>query len=174
MQKLYIVSAAPQRTATMQNFTLKKNITMKERTFILTLIFAVACGLTSCDNHEQHIDFGNLPEAAQLFIDRHFDDCRISYILKGNNPFSDSYYEVVFANGYEVDFDRKGEWSEVDCKTYAVPTAIIPTDIALYVGQQFPRQYIVKINRDRHEYEVELNSDIELVFDKNGNFKHID
>jgi hypothetical protein len=55
-----------------------------------------------------------------------------------------------------------------------VPTAIIPAAINEYVAAKHAGQYVVQIGKDGKNYEVELNSTIEMVFDKNGNFLRYD
>ena len=55
-----------------------------------------------------------------------------------------------------------------------VPTAIIPAAINEYVAAKHAGQYVVQIGKDGKNYEVELNSTIEIVFDKNGNFLRYD
>ena len=42
------------------------------------------------------------------------------------------------------------------------------------VRQHYAGQYIRKIERDRHGYEVKLTSGLELKFDRNGRFRKID
>ena len=55
-----------------------------------------------------------------------------------------------------------------------VPVAIIPAAISDYVATHHTGQYVVQIGRDRTRYDVELNSTIEMEFDKNGVFVRYD
>ena len=50
----------------------------------------------------------------------------------------------------------------------------MPATIDTYVSTKFPQAFIVKYHIDRRDQEVELNNDLDLVFDLNGNFKYID
>jgi len=120
----------------------------------------------SCD---RTITVNDLPKNAQQFLSEYFPGVETLSV-----KFEDGEYEVVLSNGAKIDFDRKGEWKEVDCHMQAIPSAIIPTAIANYVHEKFPENFIVKIGKDKNRYEVELNNDMDLVFDKNGNFLHID
>jgi hypothetical protein len=46
--------------------------------------------------------------------------------------------------------------------------------IQTYVTTNFPACFVVKIKQERREYEVELSNDLELKFDKSGNFIYAD
>ena len=81
----------------------------------------------------------------------------------------------MFADLSSVEFDRSGNWKQVKCKKGgAIPEAIIPTRILSYVKEAFPDQLIVKIERSRWGYEVEIQNGLELEFDKNCSFVRID
>ena len=69
---------------------------------------------------------------------------------------------------------QKGNWKEVDCKQDAIPVGFAPQLIYDYITANFPTNFISKISHNCHGYDVELNNDLELKFDKNGNFKRID
>ena len=56
----------------------------------------------------------------------------------------------------------------------AVPADLIPASIAEYVKTHFPGTQIVKIDKERRGYEVELSNDLDLQFNKNGKFIGID
>lgn len=134
----------------------------------LVLLSAVAILATSCDR-EVTIPQGQLPAKSQQFLNQYFAGIEISYILEDYNS-----YDVKLSNGYEVDFYKNGNWKEVDCKYNAIPVGFAPQTIYDYVTTNFPTNFITKISHDNHGYEVELNNNLELEFDKNGNFKRID
>ena len=73
-----------------------------------------------------------------------------------------------------MEFDRKGNWDNVDCQWESVPAALVPTEIATYVSTNFPGALIVKIDKERYGYEIELSNDLELKFNKSGKLFHID
>ena len=84
-------------------------------------------------------------------------------------------------NGFEVDFTKSGDWDEIDGTeqrpALPVPQSILdllPAGIMQYVGQRFPGRQIVKVNRERFGFEIELNGDIELKLNLNGTFRRID
>ena len=86
-----------------------------------------------------------------------------------------SFYVVnAIADGCTIDFDKKGNWTEVDCKKNAVPAALIPASVKDYVKANFPNEIITKIERKSTGIEVELANDFSLKFNKKGQFVSLD
>ena len=118
-------------------------------------------------------DAKQLPLTARNFINQYFSKPHISYI-KIDSEFLSKKYEVTLTDRTEIDFDKKGNWLEVDCKKSAVPEALIPVPVKEYVKTNFPREIITKIERGRTGVEVELSNDYSLKFNKKGKFVSMD
>ncbi len=50
-------------------------------------------------------------------------------------------------------------------RSRAVPSAVVPAQIADYVARNFPGTFLVGIEHTCREWEVKLNNTIELTFD---------
>jgi Protein of unknown function (DUF2874). len=137
---------------------------------ILTTILTIT-GIISCK--DSIITADRLPDAARSFINEYFDENTISYIKK-DRGLANISYEVVLQDGTEIEFDKSGNWDSIDCKRNAVPAGLVPDAISEYIQVNFPGQLIVKIDREAFGYEIELSSDLELKFDKNGKMLEID
>lgn len=135
----------------------------------LFLLLAMFVTMSSCCKGDEPIKVSELPKSSQQFLNQYFSDL---LILKVTKDFDS--YEVDFTNGYKLEFDKKGAWTEVDCKNDVVPNGIVPTAILTYVQMNYANAFIVKIEHDRHGYETELNSGLNLEFDSNGKFIRID
>ncbi len=146
-----------------------------KKSIILTAALAAAMTLAACHEEEKKaIEFGNLPVAAQTFVQTHFADKQIS-IIYHDTEVADKDYEVIFTDGANIDFTKQGDWDEVeDRDADGVPTAIIPAAINEYVASHHASQYVVQIGKDGKKYEVELNSTVEMVFDRSGAFLRYD
>lgn len=134
-------------------------------------LFVVLLGLLTLNvfaSNDRPITFKELPQKAQTFITTHFSGVEVLSARVNDD------YEVYLANGTKVEFTLKGEWKEVKCPGSKVPDAIIPSAISTYVKANFPNNTIIKIEKKYSGYEVELNNDMELKFDKNGNFIGMD
>lgn len=119
-------------------------------------------------------DVNSIPASARETIKKHFPESKISYIKIDKDLFESTTYQAVLTDGSEIDFNSKGEWMDVDCKKGAVPVAFIPAPVGQYVKANFDGSFIVKIERERQFYKVELNNDLDLVFDKAGTFLRMD
>ncbi|MBQ9560817.1 MAG: PepSY-like domain-containing protein [Prevotella sp.] len=104
-----------------------------------------------------------LPTIAQQFVKKYFPKNKIVYAEKDLTS-----YEARLDNGAKIEFDKKGNWDNVEYKMKGVPATLIPVKIATYVKKKFPNTAITKIDKERYGYEVELANDIELKFNKAG------
>ncbi len=139
----------------------------------LMLFVAIVTNLTACAQADMTMAFEQLPTPAQQFIKQHFPNETVATIIKDYDDLTYTY-DVKFVSRKDLEFDKNGEWLQVDCQTEAVPIAIIPANIASYVSATFSQNFIVDIEREMWSYNVGLNNDLDLEFDKNGNFKRID
>ena len=94
--------------------------------------------------------------------------------VKMDAELFDKSYNVVFNNGDKLEFDKKGEWTEVNCKSTVVPAKVIPTPIKKYVETNYPEAKVLSIERDRYDYEVKLSNFWEIKFDMNFNVIDMD
>lgn len=147
---------------------------MKKLVVALMCMCAMVVDSARADN-DRPIDVSQLPQQAQQFLSTHFADAKILLATIETGLFEKGY-EVRMVGGQKVEFDRNGEWSEVDCQQSAVPAAIIPDFIAKYVAETWPGTVVVKIENDkrRREYEVDLSNRLELKFNYNGVLVEID
>ena len=152
----------------MSNFQ-KMNI-MKKLLFLLLSVFTLQ--VAQADN-DKPITFDKLPAKAQTFIKQNFPTEKVAF-TKMEKGFLDTSYDVVFVNGNGVEFDKNGEWTELDCKRSSVPTKAVPAQITKFVKESHPNATILKLERDRYTYEVKLSNFWEIKFDKQFNVIDMD
>ena len=115
-----------------------------------------------------------MPKKAQSFVQKHFADQSVA-VAKMETDFLDKTFDVIFTNGDKVEFDKKGNWTNVDCEHTQVPVAVIPQPIQEYVTKNYPNAKVVKIEKtDRKGYDVDLNNGFDLEFDKKFRVVEID
>lgn len=136
---------------------------MKKIAIITLALFSFSFQSCQKEFEEKLINFSELPQKAKETVNLHFSDMEISYVLEEGFLCCTSY-EVVFNNGTELQFSRKGEWEEIDCKTNAVPLSLIPQEINDYVTRQHPGQYVIKIEHDHKHYDIKLDNQLEITF----------
>ncbi len=136
---------------------------------IMMSLMAVIMGLNtvSADN-EKGISVSQLPKTAQTFLTKHFKNAKIAMVTS-ELDWMGKEYNVIFADGSKIEFDKSGNWENIDCGRNSVPEAVIPASIAKYVKDTFTGSKIVEIDVDKRDYEVELSNGAEIVFDKKFN-----
>ena len=135
---------------------------MKRIIFLLTCLVVIQTAAFA--GKDRMITVDQLPNNAQQFIEKYFANVAVSY-AKMDSEIFDTSYEVIFVNGSKVEFDRKGEWTDVDCKFSEVPTGIVPSLIQDYVMAHHKDMKVVEIDRDNKDYEIKLSNKLELKFD---------
>lgn len=145
---------------------------MKNMKFLFLALALTLCSV-SLSARDQVISEQQLPAAAKTFVKQYFKNRTVS-LAKKDVDFGSTTYDVVLNSGTKIEFNAKGEWKEVDCAPAAVPSALIPSAIASYVKANYANCKIVKIERDRSGFDIELSNDVDLRFDKQGNFVRID
>ena len=122
---------------------------------------------------DKPIQVSQMPQKAQQFIKQHFAGSNIA-MAKVESDFLQKSYDVIFTDGNKVEFDKKGNWTEVNCKFSVVPQGIPPPPIQKYTATNYPQAKVLKIERDKTDYEVKLSNGWELKFDSKFNLIDID
>lgn len=123
---------------------------------------------------DQVISFNQLPQKGQKFINTYFSSKQVSAVILDDDYFSKDY-EVILTNGTKIEFDGSGNWTEVDGKRNTIhKTGFAPDKIINYLKKSFPNTSIVKIEKNKYSYEVELSNGLDIDFDAKGNFVRID
>ncbi|UTN03548.1 PepSY-like domain-containing protein [Flavobacterium bizetiae] len=147
---------------------------------ILSSFIAVSLLLaaTSCDSdndNETLINATDLPKAADAFVKKYFPDANYVLVTKEKVVSIDgSIYDVKLSNYFEIDFDADGNWIDIEGNHQAIPVELIPEKIQTYVATNYPNQFVTSIDNERTTVEVEISNNLELVFDRQGNFIRID
>ena len=145
---------------------------MKKSVFFLAALVCMMMQSVTTFASDRIIPKEQLPAAAQTFIQKTFPGQTISYAKVDSD--GRKTYEVRLSNGTEVEFDKNGTWDKVDCNYSAVPANLVPANIATYVKSNFPGATIVKIDKERYGYDIELSNDLELKFNKSGQMLRVD
>ena len=145
---------------------------MKKLAFLFVSLLVV--NLSVWAGNDKPIKVSEMPKAAQHFIQNHFAGQSIA-VAKVETDFMNKSYDVIFTNGDKVEFDKKGNWTNVDCEHTQVPQAVIPMAIQKYLAKNYPDAYVLKIElTDRKGYDVDLNNGFDIEFDKRFNVIEID
>ena len=140
---------------------------MKRSIQAIILLVAMLVSFNARADHDQVITYDQLPEVAQTFLKQYFAD-KVPLVVTVD--WDD--YAIRYSSGEKVEFDKQGNWKDIECYNGKVPAAAVPEQISTYVTSTFPGKSIIKIERHRSVYEVKLNNGMEIEF--NRNFQVID
>ncbi len=146
---------------------------MKKIAMMLLGLAAMTFSLAAYAGDDRPVKFSELPAAAQTFVNSHFGGLEV-LLAKKDPGVMGTTYEVMLADGTKIDFDKEGQWVEVERKNEAVPAAIVPAEITAHVARHHGGATIIGIERERRGYEVKLNNGLDVKFDKNFNMVDID
>lgn len=139
--------------------------------WILMLVCVLGVQMTALADNDKPIQIGQLPTKAQTFITTYFKNHKVALAKMESGLFYKSY-DVIFTNGEKLEFDKSGDWTEIQCKMSEVPVQAVPAEIRSYVSSTYPDTKIIQIERDGKEYDVKLSNRWEITF--NNKFQVID
>ena len=140
---------------------------------LLVMAFAILTTIGSAMATDTPIQMNELPTVAQQFVKKYFAKSEVSRITK-DVELGGTDYKVTFADGSKVEFDNKGNWSDVECLGSEVPAGVVPVVIVNAVKERQPGAKIITIDKDNTDYELQLNNGKEMKFDLKGKFLRYD
>lgn len=141
------------------------------------LMIAICCmmsfNIVANAGNDKPINVNELPAKAQTLLSKHFKGQKVMLATIESGVVSRSY-DVVLRNGTKLEFDKKGNLTEIDCKQGIVPSQLIPQPIKNYLKENYRGETVRKIEWNKKEYEVELTNGIGLTFNKHFQLIDID
>ena len=133
--------------------------------------------LTSCSSDDDNINDvllseAEIPTAIKTYIETHFPSNTIVRAEKDteNNTIT---YEIYLSENINLEFDSASNIIDVD-GVIQLPNSVIPQSILDYVSVNYPNNVITDWELEFNPQQVELNNNIKLAFEMNGNFIRID
>ena len=133
---------------------------MKSIKAILLLAAMLVMSFSAKADHDQVITFDQMPEVAQALHKQYFAS-KVPLVMTVD--WDD--YTIRYESGEKVEFDKQGNWKEINCRSTCVPAELIPEQIKSHIQATFPGSAIIKLERNRRGYEVKLNNGLEVEYD---------
>ena len=133
-------------------------------------IFAFTLLMTACS--DKPVPAEQVPDPVKDFIQKKFPGQAISFAKK-DIELTGSQYDVVLAGGTRIEFDTDNEWDKIEGTIdNPIHEDLVPAAIVTFVKLNHPDAQIIKIDKERYGFEVELTNGLELKF--NNQFEIID
>mgnify|MGYP004441502685 FL=1 len=143
------------------------------RILMIAICCMVSCNMVANAGNDKPISVNALPAKAQTLLSQHFNGQKVMLATIESGVVSRSY-DVVLQNGTKLEFDKKGNLTEIDCKQATVPDQLIPQAIKNYLMANYAGQSVKKIEMNKNEYEVELANGLDLTLNKHFQLIDID
>lgn len=143
------------------------------RILMIAICCMVSCNMVANAGNDKPISVNALPAKAQTLLNQHFNGQKVMLATIESGVVSRSY-DVVLQNGTKLEFDKKGNLTEIDFKQDTVPDQLIPQAIKNYLMDNYAGQSVKKIEMNKNEYEVELANGLDLTFNKHFQLIDID
>ncbi len=143
------------------------------RILMIAICCMVSCNMVANAGNDKPISVNALPAKAQTLLNQHFNGQKVMLATIESGVVSRSY-DVVLQNGTKLEFDKKGNLTEIDCNQATVPDQLIPRAIKNYLMENYAGQSVKKIEMNKNEYEVELANGLDLTFNKHFQLIDID
>lgn len=135
------------------------------RILMIAICCMVSCNMVANAGNDKPISVNALPAKAQTLLSQHFNGQKVMLATIETGVINKTY-DVVLQNGTKLEFDKKGNLTEIDCKQATVPVNLIPQAIKNYLMANYAGQSVKKIEMNKNEYEVELANGLDLTFNK--------
>lgn len=146
---------------------------MKKLMMLMVFLASAVLTFSATKGSEKPIPFEKLPKMAQEFIHTHFKGVKVVK-CEVESPWTQ--FDVRMANGYELEFDRAGNWIEVQKEKGSISLSILgilPQRSYSYLQSNYSGVSVEKIERQKKGFKVSLNTqpeETEMHFSKDGRF----
>ena len=140
---------------------------------MIAIYCILSCNILATAGNDKPISVTTLPIKAQILLTNYFGNQKVALATIESGVVNKSY-DVVLQNGTKLEFNKKGELTEIDCKEGVVPVNLIPLSIKNYLQNNYPGQSVKKLEIKKNEYEVELSNGMDLTFNKHFQLIDID
>ena len=143
-----------------------------KKIFNLILVATTLFVFSNAYAQEKYLPVSETPRQIASYVKAHFPKSKIISVKEDKEIFK-TEYEVKLNTMVELEFDGHFSIKNIESKD-ALPQSVVPTRIAAYVQKNYPDNKIIEWKKKKKGQKIELDNDIDLVFDLSGKFLGID
>lgn len=121
---------------------------------------------------EKYLPVSETPGQIISYINAHFPKSEIISVKKDKEVLK-TEYKVKLNTMVELEFDGNFSIKKIESKS-ALPQSVVPEKIVAYIHKNYPNNKILEWKKEKKGQKIELDNDIDVVFDLNGKFLGID
>ena len=144
---------------------MKEPIVKQVRKFVMTVACILLLSVAGYAD-DTPVVADQLPAAVKTFVAKHFPKQKVVFAERDSDFLEKTKFELRLGDGSKVEVYKDGTWNKVENKTSGVPAGLIPKGIAGYVKENYAAFPVIKVEKERYGYEVELSNGLELKFNE--------
>jgi len=150
---------------------------MKKTVTILALFALIFTSCSSDDDNNSNdseivLTEAQIPSEITVYITEHFSTNTTNIVIEDTDD-NVITYEVYLSESVQLEFNSNFEIIEID-SLYQLPDSVIPQAILDYIALNYPTNFINGWELENNHQQVDLNNNIELEFEMNGDFIRVD
>ena len=143
---------------------------MKKISLILVAISLFV--FSNANAQKKYLAVSETPGQIISYINAHFPKSEIISVKKDKEVLK-TEYKVKLNTMVELEFDGNFSIKKIESKS-ALPQSVVPEKIVAYIHKNYPNNKILEWKKEKKGQKIELDNDIDMVFDLNGKFLGID
>ena len=143
---------------------------MKKISLILVAISLFV--FSNANAQKKYLAVSETPGQIISYINAHFPKSEIISVKKDKEVLK-TEYKVKLNTMVELEFDGDFSIKKIESKS-ALPQSVVPEKIVAYIHKNYPNNKILEWKKEKKGQKIELDNDIDVVFDLNGKFLGID
>ena len=148
---------------------------MKNYLYLIVLFATIAWGIGPGRGEnkttDRKISMSELPQPARQLLRTYFPGARVLQCVHSRTW---DEYGVKVSGGYDLEFDRKGRWEEIDSHDNPLDSSLVkllPAPVAEYLEQYYPGAKVESMEQRKNVYKITLvRPETHLYFSKTGEF----
>lgn len=138
----------------------------------LLIFFMALMSLTAFAKGKQPIAFDKVPQPVQTELQKYFTQDQVQYATF-EKALGQKLYTFVLEDGTKIKYNHKAVLRKIENKN-GILTTLVPEKIMEYANATFPKATITEYVCDKSRKEIELNNNMELIFNKRCKFLRIE
>ena len=127
---------------------------------------------SNANAQKKYLAVSETPGQIISYINAHFPKSEIISVKKDKEVLK-TEYKVKLNTMVELEFDGNFSIKKIESKS-ALPQSVVPEKIVAYIHKNYPNNKILEWKKEKKGQKIELDNDIDVVFDLNGKFLGID
>lgn len=138
----------------------------------LKLIVGIVFFAIAANSYAQktYLQPDEIPQELQTYVKTHFPNNEMVYGKKKVKTNRTEYEVQLKSDDVEIEFNQDYQVTEIESDT-PLPKSVVPEKIWNYVIAHYPNNHILEWKLKRSSQKVELDNDLDLYFDRNGEFQ---